>query len=261
MIYGTGLSGFLGKHLVEKIPDIVSIPHDKITSTKLKDCERFYFCSSYGNMNYQTEDDKIIKANIVDLIDVLLQIKWDKIKSFVFISTSSVKLPIQTMYSRCKRAAEEILLSFAEKYKAPICIIRPFSITGVGEQKEHLIPRLIESCIVGVPMDFVGEPCHDYIDVRDVVEGVLKLSQAGARGIFELGSGKSYSNQEVLSIVERITARKAHLNPGISRPYDTKVWVSTNFRVRGYDWTPMTMLETTIKDMIKARPLKEEEFF
>jgi nucleoside-diphosphate-sugar epimerase len=260
MVYGTGLSGFVGKHLVEQIPDIVSIPHDKISSTKLKDCDRFFFLSSYGNMSFQTEDDKILKANITDLVDVLIQINWDKIKSFVFISTSSVKLPIQTMYSRCKRAAEEILLSFAEKYKVPICIIRPFSITGAGEQKEHLIPKLIESCLVGSPMDFVGEPCHDYIDVRDVVDGILKLSQAGARGIFELGSGKSYSNQEVLEIVERITGRKAKISPGVAKPYDTKMWCSTNFRTRGYGWTPEIKLEDTIKDMIKTRPLKEEEF-
>jgi len=257
MNYGTGLSGFLGKHLVEKIPDIVSIPHEKISSVKLKDCDRFYFLSSYGNMSFQTEDDKILKANITDLVNILLQIKWDKIKSFVFISTSSVKLPIQTMYSRCKRAAEEILLSFAEKYKAPVCIVRPFSITGPGEQKEHLIPKLIESCVVGPPMEFVGEPCHDYIDVRDVVDGILKLSQAGARGIFELGSGKSYSNQEVLEIVEKVTGKKANLRPGVAKPYDTNRWVSTNPRARGYGWEARIKLGDSIQKMYEKFTKKD----
>lgn len=259
-VYVTGGSGFVGKYLTKRLSEFTSIPHKKISSIKLKPYERFYFLSTYGNMSFHTEDDKILKANITDLVDVLIQTDWSKVKSFVYMSTSSVKLPYQTMYSRTKRAAEEILLSFAEKYKAPICIIRPFSIVGVGEQKEHLIPRLIESCILGGEMEFVGEPTHDFIDVKDIVDGILALSSAGARGVYELGTGKARSNQEVLDIVEEVTSRKANISKGVAKPYDTKDWVSRNYRARGYGWSPKKMLEDSIKEMIKARPLLEHEF-
>lgn len=251
--YMTGASGFLGKYLTKKLSNPVSIPHDQIETIKLKDFDYFYFLSSYGNMSDQTEDNKILKANITDLIDVLLKVNWAKVKSFIFVSTSSVILPVQTMYSRCKKAAEEILLSFAEKHNAPICIVRPFSITGVGEQKNHLIPRLIESCITGIPIDFVGEPRHDFIDVRDVIEGILALSRKAARGIYELGWGKSYSNQEVLNIVEKLTKKKANIRPGVAKPYDTEDWVSRDFGAKDdYGWVPKIKLKETIKKMVKA---------
>lgn len=248
--YVTGASGFLGKYLTKKLSDTILIPHDQIHAVRLTDFDYFYFLSSYGNLSFQAEDDKIIKALITDLTDILLQTNWTDVKSFVFLSTSSVLLPVQTMHSRCKRAAEEILLSFAEKYNAPICIVRPFSITGVGEQKVHLIPRLINSCLTGIPIEFAGSPKHDYINVQDVVDGILALSHSGARGIYELGSGKSYSNREVLDIVEKLTGKKANIRPGRAKPYDVKDWISRDFRARNYGWTPKITLEKTIREMI-----------
>lgn len=250
--YVTGTSGFLGSHLTKKLQNPLPIPHNHIHTVKLKDFEYFYFLSSYGNLFSQAEDATIIKANITDVTDILLRTHWAKVTSFVFVSTSSVTLPVQTMYSRCKRAAEEILLSYAETYKAPICIVRPFSITGVGEQKTHLIPRLIQSCLTGTPMDFVGAPRHDFIDVRDVVEGILMLSNKSARGIFELGSGKSYSNQEVLKVVEKLTGKKANIKrtSKAAKPYDTTHWISRDFGARKYGWMPKITLEQTIQEMI-----------
>jgi nucleoside-diphosphate-sugar epimerase len=248
--YVTGASGFLGSYLIKKLSDPLLIPHNQIHTIKPKEFNYFYFLSSYGNLSTQSDDKKIIKANVNDLIDILLQIKWDKVKSFVFISSSSVTLPIQTMYSRTKRAAEEILLPFAQKYKAPICIIRPFTVTGIGEQDVHLIPRLIDSCLNGTPLEFTGNPKHDYIDARDVADGILALSKAGAKGIFELGTGKSYSNQEVLGLVEKLTGKKANIKPGKARLYDTEKWISRDFKARDYNWAPKIKLEETLREMI-----------
>ena len=190
-------------------------------------------------MSFHTENDKILQANIIDLIHVLQEAVKHEFKSFVFISTSSVKLKVQTMYSRTKKAAEEILLAFMENYEVPICIVRPLSITGVGEQPQHLIPTLINSCMTGELVNFVPNSVHDFIDVEDVVDGILNLSDNRARGIFELGSGIKYTNQEVLKIVEKATGKKANINVVNSlRSYDNMDWVSQNFKARGYGWVP-----------------------
>lgn len=253
MIYGTGLSGFIGKHLLKALGDVVNIPHKKIPSVKLKPFDYFYFCSTYGNMHSHKENGKIFQANVLDLVSVLKQINSINFRSFIYMSTSSVKLRTQTMYSRSKKAAEEILLSYMEKYKLPICIIRPFSITGVGEQKEHLIPQLIRSCMTGEAINFVPEPTHDFIDVTDVVDGILNLSSHSAKGIFELGNGRQYTNYEVLEIVEKVTGKKANVNLSARlRDYDNESWISTNFKSRGYGWLAKKTLEQSIKEMVKA---------
>lgn len=250
----TGASGFVGSHLKDRFTkaQVHTIPHEWISTTTLPDFDYFYFLSAYGNMAHHKDDEAILQANVVDLTKMIIEASEHLFKSFVFMSTSSVKLPVQTMYSRTKRAAEEILLSFIEKYKLPICIIRPYSITGVGEQREHLIPTLIRSCMEGEVMNFTPSPTHDFIDVEDIVDGMLTLSKAGARGIYELGSGTKHTNQEVRELVEKVTGKKANVNIVESvRAYDTDNWVSQNYKARGYGWLPKVSLEESITKMVE----------
>jgi nucleoside-diphosphate-sugar epimerase len=255
--YVTGANGFLGKHLVKELGEVTPIPHDRIQTTKLEPFSRFFFLSAYGNMAGHDEGGPegtamVVRANVTDLAFTLEEAIKFPFKSFAFVSTSSVKLETQTTYSRTKKAAEEILLAYKEKYHVPICIIRPFSVTGVGEQPNHLIPTLIRSCLTGEKMNFVKEPCHDFIDVSDVVSGMINLSQNSAGGIFELGSGVSTSNQQVLEIVEKVTGKKANVNiVGSMRQYDTKNWVSQNYRARSFGWLPKKTLEQSITEMVE----------
>jgi len=82
----TGSSGFVGSNLLKKLTgETICIPHDKISTTKLEEFDNFYFCSAYGNLADQQEDDKIIQANIIDLCNVLTQASKFNFKSFVYI--------------------------------------------------------------------------------------------------------------------------------------------------------------------------------
>jgi len=250
MNYILGASGFIGKHLSKKLGKYIPIPHGDIPTTKLKDFDNIFYLASYGNLIHQTDIKETIKANVLDVAHVIEEAVKHDFKSFIFISTSSVKLKYQTSYSRAKRATEEVLLAYLERYNKPIAIVRPFSVTGVGEQKEHLIPKLIHSCMTGEPMDFVGDPVHDFIDVDDLTDGILNLSKNSARGIFELGTGKATSNEDVLRIVERITGKRANLRRvSVMRNYDTQNWVSNNFRARSWGWLPQKSLEVSIQEM------------
>lgn len=250
MNYATGLQGFIGNHLSKKL-DIAAIPHEQIGKTPLEPFEKFFFLSSYGNLITQTDEYLTFKANVEDLIAVLRQTKGMRYKSFIYCSSSSVMLKKQTTYSRCKRAAEEILFAHMERNNLPVCIVRPFSVTGVGEQKEHLIPTLIDSAFTGKTVNFDPTPTHDFIDVEDVVEGLLSLAENGVRGVYQLGTGKLTTNQEVLETVEKVTGKKIKVNITRNmRPYDNDKWVSNNFKARGYGWLPQKSLEQSITEMV-----------
>lgn len=254
--YVTGASGFVGRHLTERLDDFVAIPHEKIQTTELEPYKRFFFLSTYGNIaGHDVADDHVVvKANVLDLVHVLSQTDFeDGLASFIYTSSSSVSRKIHTPYSRTKRAAEEILLAYMEKYNAPIAIVRPFSITGVGDQEEHLIPTLIRSCMDGEEMPFVPDAVHDYIDVDDIVSGMITLSKRHAKGIFELGTGNSVTNQEVRERVEYVTGKKAnvHLVKNM-RSYDSEEWVSKNFAARNFGWKPRKTLTRSIQEMVEA---------
>ena len=238
----TGSRGFIGSHLVKYLGDAQRLDHRDIGRQTLYDqCDKFFFLSTYGNMAHHDELGAIYKANILDVQHVLTKIKP---RLLVFFSTSSVKLPVQTSYSIAKGCAERMI----ENFSIPYLIIRPYSVTGVGEQPEHLIPRLIDSCLNGTRIDFVPEPVHDFIDVKDVVDGIMFLVENGMRGTYELGTGVSFANQSVRDIVEAACNAPANVQLRKSiRAYDNQDWCCKE-KIKG--WTPTRMLHDTIFEMV-----------
>lgn len=247
--YVTGSSGFIGRHLIEKLKGkTVTIPHTHIRTYDFKDFKRFYFLSTYGNMTDHKDPLKILEANIVHLRYVIESILSKKLNcdSFVYTSSSSVLLPIQTQYSVTKKAGEDMLQQTSLQY----CIIRPYTVIGVGEQKSHLIPTLIRSCMEGDLIEFVPDATHDYVDVDDVVDAILILSKKKSKGIFELGKGVAVTNQEVLDIVEQITGRKANIKVvNQLREYDSKEWCC---KTTGDRWPDLKTLKQSIIEMVNA---------
>jgi nucleoside-diphosphate-sugar epimerase len=247
--YVTGANGFLGRHLFKRLPiNSAAIEHEDIYGYPLEDFDNFYFLSTYGNLyHHQNEVGNMLDANIRDLNYVLRLILKDALacETFLYMSSSSVTLPVQTSYSRMKRAGEEMVLAMPFNG----CVVRPYSITGVGEQKEHLIPKLIRSCMEGEKMDFVPYPVHDYVDVADVVDGLLWLTEKKMSGIHEFGSCRPVSNEEVLAIVEKACGKKANLNVvKRMRDYDDSGWYchkSSGIRIS-------KELEQSISEMVEA---------
>lgn len=239
----TGASGFIGKRLLEKLGNTVkTIPHYEIHSSTYQDYERLFFLSTYGNMAHHTDHRTMVKSNISDLVFILDNLFWGWL---CYVSSSSVTLPVQTPYSRTKRAAEEILQALPELKS---CIVRPYSVTGVGEQKEHLIPTLIRSCIEGEEMPFDPNPVHDFIDVEDVVDGLILLADRQVQGLFEFGSGIPVSNQQVREIVEIACGKKANVrNVGRLRDYDNDYWCC-----RQPQFKPSKTIFDSISEMVEA---------
>lgn len=251
--YVTGANGFLGRHLVAKLTgETIKIPHERISTFEFVDFSKFFFLSTYGNMaEHQGEVGKILRANIMDLAHVIESILRYKLNCdlFMFVSSSSVNLPVQTPYSQTKQMSEWMLGAT----KLPVCIVRPFSVTGVGEQEQHLIPTLIRSCMEGEPMDFVPDAVHDFVDADDVAQGLINLAERKAVGIFEFGSGASFTNKAVLDLVEAATGKKANIREVKNlRAYDNKKWCCKDFRAQQFGWEPKKTLLKSIGEMVEA---------
>src|SRR3954469_4001838 len=126
MTYITGSHGFIGTHLLKRLGNAKRLSIGEVVHGKLHDDDNLFFLSTYGNMAHHHNHGTMIQANVADLLLVLnLFSAW-----LCYMSSSSVTLQVQTPYSRTKRAAEEILLALPESQS---CIVRPFSVTGIGE--------------------------------------------------------------------------------------------------------------------------------
>lgn len=240
----TGASGFIGSHLMKKI-DAKALKHEDILHGHSYNADKLFFLSTYGNMAHHKDCGQTVHANVEDLLTVMTG--WYSDDWLCYMSSSSVHLPVQTSYSRAKRAAEEILLAI------PIlksCIVRPYSVTGVGEQEEHLIPTLIRSCFTGEEMNLAPYATHDFIDVEDVVDALVRLSNDKATGIYEFGNGFAIDNDEVRLLVEEVTGRKVNFKTVRSmREYDNENWCCKS---RNAYWEPKKTLRQSITEMVEA---------
>jgi len=254
-----GVSGFIGSHLKKRLEkEKYEIFTGKVTNGisyfDRYDIDYILYLSSYGNMYTQTDEKETINANILGLFNTLSDTRSVPYKGFINFSSSSVMLDYETMYSATKGAGERIVKAFVNKYDKPVVNVRPFSVIGQGEQKEHLIPQLIESSLTQKKVPFVAEPRHDFIGIDDFCEAIVTLlphcGELRGKSI-DIGTGMSYSNQDVLDTVESVIGKQANVETlKQMRPYDNKHWVSNSYDLYNLGWKPKQSLEEIVKTMI-----------
>jgi dTDP-glucose 4,6-dehydratase len=247
----SGSSGFVGRHLLQRLGQVELLERDGIIR---KGTNVVFDLAAYGNMAGQTPDPRsIYEANLLRVATSLQEIIGTRTK-FIYMSTSSVSLPTQTFYSASKKATEEMIQIAVRDWGIKACIIRPYTIIGQGEQKEHLIPTLINSCLWDKEMPFVERPVHDFVDVEDVVDALILIAEKGKfQGeVYEVGTGQQLTNRYIRQVIERTLKCKANIKLVKSlRKYDTKKWKADNRSLRALGWKPKMKLGETIRNMVQ----------
>ncbi|TAJ10881.1 MAG: NAD(P)-dependent oxidoreductase [Nitrospirae bacterium] len=103
------------------------------------------------------------------------------------------------VYARSKAAVEAVLLAHGH------CVARIANVYGAGMAETNVLSDLL-SQIPGSGMLRVRNltPVRDFIHVTDVARGLADLAMEGATGIFNLGTGKRTSIQELASLLAAI---------------------------------------------------------
>ena len=246
----SGSHGFIGSHLLERLPDSIKLGRDGVIPSGL---DVIFDCAAFGNMAGHTGDrSEIYNANLFRVIKEFQTIESEK---YIYISSSSVMLPVQTDYSNSKKLAEEFLQFQAENdYR--IAIVRPGTVIGRGDSPEHLLPKLIDSCINGTKIPFIEEPTHDYIDIEDFVDALLTIKdRAQFHGeIYEVGNGRAVTNLEVKGIVEEVTGKRANTYKVESfRSYDVPNWKLNTERIFSLGWSAKRSIEDTVRSMVDIK--------
>jgi GDP-4-dehydro-6-deoxy-D-mannose reductase len=109
-------------------------------------------------------------------------------------------------YSLSKVLAEQVCAFHAEAEHLAVTIVRPFNVFGPGQRIEFLIPSVIDQTRRGVEIRVKDlSPRRDYLFIDDLANAFERTLHApeGLR-VFNLGSGSSYSVQEVIDIAQSV---------------------------------------------------------
>jgi UDP-glucose 4-epimerase len=110
------------------------------------------------------------------------------------------------------KAAESLMIGqYGRETGASITELRLFSVYGPWEQREKLLPRLFSAALNGGHVALSADPrLRDWVYLDDVVAACLLACERTAPGaaIFNVCSGRLYSNHEVARAVESISGRR-----------------------------------------------------
>jgi len=264
-----GSNGFVGRALTERLKDedVRIMPRDMYGNYYgIKEfCELFkpdhiINCAAYGNMAHQDNVDAIYQVNLNNTLTLLQATKDIDYKSLILIGSSSEygdksesmseldMCETDTFYGASKVAQTYLARAFKKQFKKPISVIRPFSIYGPGEADFRFIPTIIKSIEIGEEFNLVKEPSHDWIYIEDFIDGLLLATQKNI-DILNIGSGKQYSNIEVVETLEEIAKKSASYNiiPQL-RGFDTKYWVADNSLLKDLGWKQRFNLLNGLKE-------------
>lgn len=86
----------------------------------------------------------------------------------------------ESLYAISKNASTNLTTCYARSQNVNMITVRPFGVFGEGEGLNRLAPSIIYSCMKGeVVKTTLGEQVRDFVNVKDLVKAVIKLSMGG----------------------------------------------------------------------------------
>ena len=162
-------------------------------------------------------------------------------------------------YAFSKKLAEEACLFYMDAFDVSLLILRPFNAYGADQSASFLIPSIVSqvrACHTIHVKDL--EPRRDYVYIKDLVDAICKgIDGRINTGIYNIGSGVSYSVGELIAIIQGVLGTSL---PVVSedqrRPGEIMDAVADiEAARRELDWTPRFSLVDGLQDMLQTSHL------
>ena len=122
---------------------------------------------------------------------------------------------VRGYYAKTKALAASRVLAAAER-GLPVSIVHPSGIIGPGDhfRRNHMAETIRAMGDGRIPIAIDGG--YDFVDVRDVAQGILDCADQGEAGECYVLSGRYYTVQEILAEIRTLQGRRV---PQLVLPY------------------------------------------
>lgn len=167
---------------------------------------------------------------------------------------ASTPLNPATLYGTAKDAARRRAMAVCAQHRVPCAWGRVFLPFGTGENRQRLVPSLIE-VFQGrqEPFGVNAAACRDFLHASDVAEGFMTLLRKGAGGAYNVSSGQAVTIGEVVREVARLLDTDAQpvLELTRTRPGEPASLVGDNLKLRGLGWRPTLSLAQGLERTVR----------
>lgn len=281
----TGCSGFLAKNLInyllkknkynlyglskKKLNFTKKIKHLNCDITNLKKL-RSVLANKYdiiinfaGNINHNNSSQNY-KVHYLGVKNLLEASKENRPDLFIQIGSSleygKIKCPHRegaickpkSSYGKAKHLASKIIQENLKKY----IILRPYQVYGPHQKTNRLVPKVIESCLRGIPFKCTtGEQRRDFLYVEDFTRLIGKLIEKKnfLSGIYNIGSGVPVTVKKIILLINNIIKKGKPLFGYIKmrKEEDNILYPNIKKIKNEFKWTPKISLHNGLKKTIK----------
>jgi UDP-glucose 4-epimerase len=161
------------------------------------------------------------------------------------------------LYGETKLEGERLVREFESGAGTRCVVARIFNVIGKRETNPHVVPDLVGQLREGSAPVRLGnlEPRRDYTDVVDVAEALERLLSFAddSAGTFNVGSGRSVSVAELVSVCEQVLGRtvEVEVEPRRLRARDrTELVADPRLLQEATGWKPRRSLEETMTGLL-----------
>lgn len=224
------------------------------------------------------------KNNVFGSLGLIEAAARNRVRSFILSSTAAVygnphKVPVsedhqlnpESPYGESKIMAEKILKWYWRIFKLPSASIRYFNAAGAAldgsmgadhPHKTHLITVVVKSILEKKQMTVFGGDyptpdgtcVRDYIHVLDLADIHIRaleyLEENPGNYVFNAGTGRGYSNLEVIRTTEKETGKNVDYLIGNRRDGDPAIiFADPSLAKKVLGWKP---IDSDLKTIIKS---------
>jgi UDP-glucose 4-epimerase len=246
---------------------------DKIELQKIFDIEKpetIFHLAAQANVSASVKDPAFdIKVNVIGTINLLELCRDFSVKKFVFSSTGGAiygenaprptpetakEYPL-TPYGMDKLQAEKYIEFFAKNFEMKPVILRYANVYG-PRQNSHgeagVIAIFTAKMLANESYQLYGdgEQTRDFVYVSDVVDANLKALEFSSTGIFNIGSGKETSINEITGILKKITQTSVEPTIKPAKLEQRCSCLDSSLAQKTLDWHPTISIEEGMKKTV-----------
>ena len=269
----TGHEGVIASNLIKKLTNceiiIDSINGKRIDLQNNEEVMKIEPVDTVIHLGGKTEKGlewkEYFENNIIGTLNILKYCIKKNIKKIIFVSSyvygnpkyspidEQHQISPHNLYTKSKFLAEELCKIYSEKYKLNVIILRPFNIFARSMNKNYLISNLIESINTKKTVTITNRTSkRDFLYIDDFIELILKIKDYDFKyEIFNVGSGISYSFDEVIEIIEKNTSKKLKLEyKNDDQSYIQNITADNSKITKILDWKPELTFEEGLQKLL-----------
>jgi len=209
MITVLGASGFVGSHLVQRLKE-TGLEYQAIArgdALPTGNLGNAIYCIGL-TADFRSKPLETVDAHVCTLVDLLRRAEFD---SFLYLSSTRLYLESKStnesqqlfvkapnpddLYNMSKAMGESVVLNC----KSNTRVARLSNVYGCDFTSDNFLSQLLRQVVAGerIVLQTARDSAKDYVNVSDVVNGLIQIATSGRERIYNVASGVNVSHREL----------------------------------------------------------------